>query len=241
MNKYIDEMPDAMRLPELPSQCGICRGWGWSMLCGSCIERFAKRRARCRRCALPVGDAIEVCGRCLIEPPSHDLAISALDYAAPWDGVIAQFKFHSALELAAALTERLLAATRATPLPPPGLILPAPVSPRRLRERGYNQAWELARRLASRLGAPASPDLLLRVADRPPQLSLPRKDRLANVRNAFAVDPLRRGELNGRDVTVVDDVMTTGATAEEITGVLRRAGAARVQIWTLARTPAPGE
>ncbi len=211
------------------------------MLCSSCIGRFAQRRNRCRRCALPVGAAVEVCGRCLTDPPGHDLAIAALDYAAPWDGVIAQFKFHSALELAGALSERLLETIRATGLPAPGLMLPAPVSQRRLRERGYNQAWELTRRLARRLGAATSPDLLLRIADRPPQLSLPRQDRLANVRDAFAIEPLRRGELHGRDVTVVDDVMTTGATAEEITAVLRRAGVARVQIWTLARTPAPGE
>ncbi|MEO8278038.1 MAG: ComF family protein [Ideonella sp.] len=234
-------MRDALRLPVLPSQCGICHGWGWSMLCDCCIDRFAQRRPRCRRCALPVPDTVEVCGRCLIAPPSYDLAIAALDYAAPWDGLIARFKFHSALDLCAALAERLLEAAQAAKLPPPGLIVPTPLSPRRLRERGYNQAWELARRLARRLGCAASPDLLLRVEDRPPQLSLPREERLANVRNAFAVDPLRRGELQGCDVTVVDDVMTTGATAEEITGVLRRAGVARVQIWTLARTPAPGE
>ena len=211
------------------------------MLCNCCIDRFAQPRQRCPRCALPVAPSVDVCGRCLIEPPSHDLATAALDYAAPWDDLIARFKFHAALELGDALADRMLDATRAARLPPPGLILPTPLSPRRLRERGYNQAWELARRLARRLDAAASPDLLVRLEDRPPQLSLPREDRLANVRNAFAVDPLRRAELHGRDVTVVDDVMTTGATADEISRVLRRAGAARVQIWILARTPAPGD
>ncbi len=182
----------------------------------------------------------EVCGRCLVKPPSHDIAIAALDYEAPWDSVIARFKFHAALDLCGALVDRLVEAVQAASAPPPGLILPTPVSAARLRERGYNQAWELARGLARRLGTPSSADLLLRVRDTPPQLSLPLEQRLSNVYNAFAIEPLRSAELQGRDVTIVDDVMTTGATTDEITRVLRNAGAARVQVWALARTPAPG-
>ncbi len=183
----------------------------------------------------------EVCGRCLRSPPGHELAIAALDYEAPWDSVITRFKFHAGLDLGAALVDRLHEAVQAAAPPPPGLILPVPVSAGRLRERGYNQAWELARQLARRLGEAACADLLVRVRDTPPQLSLPLEQRLANVRDAFAVNPLRLAELQGRDITLVDDVMTTGATAEEITRVLRSAGAARVQVWALARTPAPGE
>lgn len=234
-------MPHAVEHPRWPSQCGICRGWAWSRLCTDCVARFAPLRQRCRRCALVLGSAAQVCGRCLRNPPGHDLAIAALDYEAPWDGVITRFKFHAGLDLGAALVDRLFDAVQAAAPPPPGLILPVPVSAGRLRERGYNQAWELARKLARRLGEPACADLLLRVRDTPPQLSLPLQQRLANVRDAFAINPLRPAELQGRDVALVDDVMTTGATAEEITRVLRRAGAARVQVWALARTPAPGE
>ena len=183
--------------------------------------------------------AVTVCGRCLRHPPAFDAAVTALDYAHPWDGVLTRFKFHAGLDLADALADRLLDATRHADLPDPGLLLPAPLSPERLRERGYNQAWELTRRLAHRLRAPASTQLLLRVRHTARQTDLPLAERAANVRHAFAVEPARRAELQGRTVTVVDDVMTTGATAEEIARVLKAAGAVRVQVWTLARTLPP--
>ena len=166
--------------------------------------------------------------------------MAALDYAHPWDAVLTRYKFHAALDLGGALADRLIDAFHASSAPAPSLLLPAPLSRQRLRERGYNQSWELTRRLARQLRIPASPTLLLRVRHSAQQMSLPLAERAANVRDAFAVDPLRRLELHGRDVALVDDVMTTGATAEEITRVLRAAGAARVQIWALARTPPPG-
>jgi ComF family protein len=119
----------------------------------------------------------------------------------------------------------------------PALLLPMPLSPARLRERGYNQAWELARRLGAALQVPADAGLLLRLKDTPHQTSLAVANRAANVRGAFAVEPLRRTELQGRDVTLVDDVLTTGASAAEATRALLQAGAARVQVWVVARTP----
>ena len=200
---------------------------------------FAPLRHRCRRCALPTPAAVTVCGRCLLHPPGFDAALAALDYGHPWDAVLTRYKFHAALDLGAALTDRLVAAVEAASLPLPVLLLPAPLSRERLKERGYNQSWELTRRLARQLCIPASPALLLRVRHSVQQMSLPLAERAGNVRDAFAVEPRRCAELQGRDVAVVDDVMTTGATAEEITRVLRAAGAARVQIWALARTLPP--
>lgn len=184
---------------------------------------------------------VAVCGRCLRHPPAFDAAVAAVDYAHPWDGLVTRFKFHAALDLADAFAELLLDASARGAAAPPGLLLPAPLSAERLRERGYNQAWELARRLARRLRVPAAADLLLRVRHTPQQMGLPLSDRAANVRDAFAVEPRRRHELRGREVTLVDDVLTTGATAEEMSRVLRDAGATRVQVWALARTPAPGD
>ena len=186
-------------------------------------------------------DGVPICGRCLRHPPAFDAALVAVDYAHPWDGLVTRFKFHAALDLADAFAERLLEAATRSATGPPGLLLPAPLSAERLRERGYNQAWELARRLARRLQVPAAADLLLRVRHTPQQMGLPLSERAANVHNAFAVEPRRRHELHGREVTLVDDVLTTGATAEEMARVLRDAGAARVQVWALARTPPPGD
>ncbi len=123
----------------------------------------------------------------------------------------------------------------------PDLVLPVPLAPARLRERGYNQAWELARRVARRLAVGADPQLLLRIRDTAHQLALPPAARAGNVRGAFAVEPRRRAEIAGRRIAVVDDVMTTGSTAAELAQVLKQAGAAAVEIWVVARTPRPGE
>jgi predicted amidophosphoribosyltransferase len=111
------------------------------------------------------------------------------------------------------------------------------LSAARLRERGYNQAWELARRLGAGLGVRAEPAVLLRPVDTAHQALLPRAERERNLRGAFMVDPARRGAVTGRRIALVDDVMTTGATLREATLELQRAGAAEVQAWAFARTP----
>ncbi|MBS0444518.1 MAG: ComF family protein [Proteobacteria bacterium] len=191
------------------------------------------------RCALEVPDGVRVCGACLLEPPPHDAARAAVDYVHPWDGLVARFKFQAALDLADVLAGRLLAAVEDDPAP--DWLLPVPLSKERLRERGYNQAWELGRRVARILGCRTDPHLLLRLHDRPPQLALARERRAANVRHAFAIEPARRRELQRADVAVVDDVMTTGATAAEVSRVLLDAGAARVRWWVVARTPRPAD
>ena len=180
------------------------------------------------------------CGRCLRNPPAFDLALAAVDYGHPWSALIGRFKFGDALDLASALTRLLLrAVATADPAQAPGLLLPVPLAAGRLRERGYNQSWEIARRLAAALGAPSDPRLLLRVRETTPQLALAPGERAANVHRAFAVEPTRRAELRGRRVTLVDDVMTTGETVGELARVLHAAGASTVQAWVIARTPAP--
>jgi ComF family protein len=189
---------------------------------------------------VPVPAQAALCGACIKHPPPFDAAIAALDYLHPWDQLIARFKFHGALDLASPLARHLAQAWHASGRPPPGLLLPVPLSAQRLRERGYNQAWEIARRLARLLRTSADAELLLRIKHTPHQLAFPRARRASNVQAAFAVEPRRLAELRGRDVAVIDDVMTTGATAAEIARVLRQAGASTVIMLVAARTPAPG-
>ena len=227
-------------LPPLPSLCAVCHGWGSQRVCGDCLARFAPPTPRCSRCALDVPTTTTlVCGACLIDPPPFVRSVAALAYSHPWDGLIARFKFHAALDLAPLLAARLLEAVQRSDVPHPSLLLPVPLSPQRLRERGYNQAWELTRRLGRALHCQADARLLLRVKDSPHQLAFPREQRAANVRGAFAVEPLRRSELRERHTVLVDDVMTSGATAAEATRVLLQAGAASVQVWVVGRTPRP--
>lgn len=181
------------------------------------------------------------CGACLAAPPAFDAAVAAVDYAWPWDGLVGHFKFHAALDLAPALTERIAAAWQARHLDAPHWLLPVPLASERLRERGYNQAWEIARRLASRIGGTADARLLVRLRDTAHQIALPPDRRAANVRGAFAVAPEGLARLRDARVVLVDDVMTTGATAAEIAAVLKQAGVREVTVAVLARTPRPGD
>ncbi len=221
----------------LPSLCAVCRGWGSQRVCEACVARFAVAVPRCRRCALPVPAGIDVCGACLTDPPPYARTLAAVDYDHPWDGLITHFKFHAALDLAPALAQRMLGAQQCSALVLPGLLLPIPLSDARLRERGYNQAWELTKRLGAALGCETDAALLLRVRDTPHQLAFPPGKRAGNVRAAFAIEPKRRTELAGRQVTLVDDVMTTGATVAEAARTLLQAGAGEVSVWVVARTP----
>lgn len=192
------------------------------------------------RCAIAVPDGVAECGDCLRTPPPFVRTIAALDYRPPWSALIGRLKFHEALDLIPVFARRLAQACRAAGAET-SLVLPVPLDAERLRERGYNQAWELTCRVASEMRIAADAALLLRIRATPHQLSLPLAQRAANVRGAFALEPRRRAEVAGRDIAIVDDVMTTGATVAEIARVLLAAGAASVQVWALARTPRPGD
>jgi ComF family protein len=224
----------------LPSQCAVCRQWGSSAVCADCVQRFAAPVPRCARCALQRGAPMLACGDCLREPPPYVRTVCAADYIFPWDGLISAFKFHGHVELAGALADLLTSAVRhsiARDAPLPQRVLPVPLATQRLTERGYNQAWELARRVAKNLGLPAHADVLLRHVDTAHQIELSRSERQRNLRTAFMVDPHQRALVQGQDIALVDDVMTTGATVAEATQTVLRAGAASVQVWVLARTP----
>jgi ComF family protein len=160
-----------------------------------------------------------------------------VDYSEPWDRLLARLKFHDGLDLAPALADLLVQAVRVAGPAPVDMVLPVPLSAARLRERGHNQAWELAHRAAAALALPSDPSVLARAIDTPHQVGLDRSARAANVLGAFAIAAGSR--VAGRRLALVDDVMTTGATLAEATRALTAAGAARVDVWVVARTPAP--
>jgi len=222
-------------------QCAVCRSWDAQTVCGHCIERFAPDLPRCRRCGLRTGAAVPLCGACLADPPPFDACSVGCDYGFPWDRLIGDFKFHGHVELAVPLAQRLLVAVRRDGGSLPQWVLPVPLAPQRLAERGYNQAWELARRVARSLGCRADARLLDRPLTGAHQAELGLAQRLTNLRGAFVPKPSRQVSLHGQHVAVVDDVMTSGATLREAAAALRRAGAARVDAWVLARTPAPAD
>jgi ComF family protein len=219
----------------VPSQCAVCHAWPVQRVCEDCVRRFAPPRPRCATCAIAVPEGVAQCGTCLRHPPGLDACHAAVDYGYPWADVLAEFKFHGDPGWAGTLATLL----RSTPWVEPALdaadaVLPIPLSPARLRERGFNQSLLLARALAA---PKADAGLLLRVRDTPAQSGLARAQRLRNLRTAFAVAPRGAGRLAGLRVVLVDDVMTTGATLQAAAAVLRQAGAARVEAVVLARTP----
>lgn len=228
----------------LPRPCAVCGQWAASGLCGDCEARFVQQQpARCPRCALAQPGGL-ACGACLREPPPYVRCIALADYGFPWDRLIAHFKFQGRVDIAALLADLLARRLHETLIagaaPSANLVLPVPLSAHRLAERGFNQAWELARRVAARAQLPARADLLLRPWDSAHQADLGRSERQLNLRTAFMVDPRQRAALQGQRVALVDDVMTTGATAREAAAVLLRCGASAVQVWVIARTPDRG-
>lgn len=219
---------------QVPSQCAFCHTWPSQRICNACVARFAQPATRCQRCALRVPAGVEVCGACIQTPPSFDACIAAVDYAYPWADALAQFKFRGDPGWAKALATLM----RSTPWMEPALeaadrVLPVPLSTERLRERGFNQSALLARRLA---GPKTDHHTLLRLHATEAQSSLPRAQRLRNLRGAFAVEPIRAAALRGQRVVLIDDVMTTGATLQAATLALREAGVTHVTAAVLART-----
>lgn len=220
----------------LPSRCAICRSWPTPPVCDTCIAHFARPVPRCQRCALPVPNGVICCGACLKDPPPLDLCLSATHYTWPWIGLVARLKFHDQPGWARPLATLMLSSAWVDDtLDAADRVLPIPLSRERLAQRGYNQSWLLARALAP---TKADAQLLWRTRDTPSQRTLPRKERLANLTGAFALDPLRAHEVRGQRLVLVDDVMTSGASLHTAAQVLRQAGAAHVSAIVLARTDA---
>jgi ComF family protein len=184
----------------------------------------------CSRCALPLPRA-SLCGRCQRRPPAFDRALAAFEYQPPLDALIKRLKFHGDLRLARLLGTLMADHITASAEGGPEVIVPVPLHVARLRQRGYNQALELARPIARRLAVPLAWRFLSRVRATDPQTDVPAKLRSRNVRNAFAVTP----DFAARRVAIVDDVMTTGHTVDELARTLRRAGATEISVWVCAR------
>lgn len=204
-------------------------------MCAECdADFFLPRMSRCERCALsvPALDALRQCGRCLADRPHFDATTTLADYVSPVDGMVMAMKFTARLDLAnffgRLLAHRLAARSSARDV----VVLPVPLTSERVQQRGFNQSHHIARAFAVASHNRLVVDRLLRVRHTPPQQSLALHERRRNVRGAFAIS----GELRGQ-VFVVDDVMTTGSTLNEIARVLKHAGAAHVHNLIVARTP----
>lgn len=216
----------------LPATCLCCGrpGMAGMDLCAGCYRDLPRNTHPCPHCALPaVGPSL--CGHCQHNPPDERTTTAPWLYEAPVDGLIQALKFHGQLpagRLLGTLLGRHLMRYGAAPV---DAIIPMPAHPRRLRERGFNQAAEIARALGATTGLPVRYGWLIRRRHTSPQTGLGRAHREQNLRGAFTARP----EVTGHRVAVVDDVVTTGSTSAEAARVLKRAGATGIVTWAVAR------
>lgn len=224
--------------------CLLCdeRGDYRDAICPACHAELPWLDAQCNLCALPLPAPGLVCGECQKRRPFFDSVQTPWRYDFPIDALITRFKHHGKWPLGRLLGVLLshhLQTAFATGLPRPDLLLPVPLGKQRLRQRGFNQAGMLADWLQPQLNVPVHHHLLRRERDTDAQQELDAAARQRNLRDAFAL--AQPGAVKGKHVALVDDVLTTGATATTLARLLKKAGAQRVDVYCLARTPKPGE
>ncbi len=215
-----------------PLTCLLCGapGAGGLDLCTGCRRDLPTLNPHCPRCGFPSGTAA-LCARCRAQPPPYDRCHAAFPYAPPVSRFIGDLKFRAKLNRARLLGSCLVESLASAGVRRPDVLVPIPLHPERLRQRGYNQALEIARILSAAFQLPLDARSCQRIRNTRPQVGLDEEARRRNVRGAFAV----RGR-PGRHLALLDDVITTGSTAAELARALRQAGAERVDLWAVART-----
>lgn len=223
----------------VPTSCALCGSDAKDPVCDCCNARhFSVAQRRCTCCAIPLpettGDSL--CGQCLKKAPAFDATVVATDYAPPVDQLVLALKFGNRLELAPLFARMLHDATGVARVALPSLLTAVPLGPARLVERGFNQSLEVAKPLTRALGATLDARMLVRQRDTRAQALLHPDERSRNVRGAFIVSAEAIDKVRGQHVGVVDDVMTTGETLNEVAATLKRFGATRVTNFVFART-----
>jgi len=217
-----------------PPRCEGCDLLQEPLICGACRGRIVPiGEPCCRQCGAPFDPqarGLDHCAACRDEPPAFDAARAAGVYDGVLRRVIHRFKYDGVQALAAPLAG-MMAETIIRPFDI-DLLIPVPLHPARFRMRGFNQSYLLADALGQQWRLPVAADLLARVQNTTPQMQLPFDERKKNIRGAFAVT----GEVTGRAIGLLDDVYTTGSTLGECSRMLKRAGAARVLVLSVART-----
>lgn len=219
----------------IPAQCLACERRVHNNsypYCNRCVTNLPYHDYACLRCGQAFAALQDYCGRCLLHPPAYDSCFCPFTYNQPIDRHICDFKYSKQPQMAAALAQLLAAELRANNIPMPQLLLPVPIHPSRLRQRGFNQSWLLTRRLARLLRIPCSNHTLQKCKVTPAQAQLPLRARIDNNKGSFCIS---KGPLPDH-VAIVDDVVTTGSTAEEIAKILKRNGVDYVQIWGIAHS-----
>lgn len=216
-----------------PPTCLLCGdpGHGGLDLCRACAEALPRIGSACPRCALPLAASVPLlCGACQKRPPAFDAAHALLRYEEPASYLIRALKFGARYPAARLLGTLLAEHLEEQAGERPEAIVPVPLHSSRYLERGFNQSIEIARTISHRLDIPLDLKSCRRIRATQAQARLPARDRRKNLRHAFVA-----ADLSYRHVAILDDVVTTGTTVDEVAKTLRRAGAERVEVWACAR------
>lgn len=220
-----------------PPRCLICDGVGARNrdLCEACGQALPWIKKACSQCALPLPDDVSenlICGRCLKKKPFFDDSVSVFSYEEEIVGLTHQLKFHDNLAVSRLFGSWLVDAV-VPKMDKPDCLLPVPLHKRRLRQRGFNQSIEISRSLKKAWDIPVETKLVRRVRETQSQTGLDAKQRRRNIRGAFEVC----SKINYNHVVIVDDVVTTGSTVNELARILKRHGVKKVSVFSIARAP----
>lgn len=223
----------------LPAPCLICgmTNADYQLLCPACdaaLPRLSRELHLCRCCSLPLTSDAPLCGKCLHKPPAFSQSRIAFSYDHPLDFLIQQFKYRRQLS-SGKLLAQLLADTCRT-AEQPDFLVPVPIHWRKRWQRGFNQSDVIARWLGNNLNIPVLP-ACSQTRYHHSQKGLGRAERLKNLRQSFRIRAELQPRLVNAHIALIDDVVTTTATARTLSELLLKNGAKRVDIWALARTP----
>ena len=213
-----------------PPRCVLCDRLDRIGLCAECLNGLDRIEHPCFKCGVSCTGP-GPCGRCQAQPPAYDITISPFQYQPPLTVLIHRFKYRRNVALARPLANLLSQEITRRKYPRPQLLIPVPLHWTRLLWRGFNQSVELARHISSELDIPISRNLVYRNRKTTSQARLPLRQRQHNISNCFEL----RRPLNAASVAIVDDVVTSGATVNQMSQELRKKGAVHIQIWALLR------
>ena len=219
----------------LPAECMKCRqeiDHDDHPFCNDCYPLLPFQQHCCQRCGQAFASDLDYCGRCLHHAPPFDGCFCPFRYEPPIDDQLRQFKYYQRPELARSIARLLCAEILTHQLEMPDLLIPVPLHISKLRQRGFNQAWQLTRHVSRLLEIPCSSKLIIKTRATPPQVQQSWHQRLINNRGSFAL----KQTPGCKHIAIIDDVVTTGSTVAEISKILKKNGVDYVQIWGIAHT-----
>lgn len=215
----------------LPSICILCNQFhkGRLAVCAPCIDLLPRLGVACQHCAqtLPNTDYL-VCGQCIKKPPYFDRALITYQFEEPLRSLLHRFKYHNGLYLTSFFTHLIL--NSVDPWNQPQCLIPVPMHAHRMKQRGFNQAAVLAQSLAKKLGIPCHLSACQKLINTAPQASLDQQQRHKNLHQAFKSQPLPY-----QHIAIIDDLFTTGSTANELAFTLKKVGVQQIDVWCCAR------